>query len=566
MMRRVKPTSLFLLPALAVSCAACSDLIPDIPDAASIPDTSGDVDPIETADGQVVTCETDEECAEFAGCCLEPECRDGVCMPSYVVGCCTVVAPCLASADLLRGYCEAPCERRGCIESLRLDDRGCDGTLYDLALTAEGMRALVVDDPAADRVAWHLSSLRPFAGAPSLRAGDVLCPSYHTGALDNRCGASGEAGPVELGFDTPLVALPADVPALVELWVYADLPTSDGLTTPLDGLEIQIVPEGGAAFPVWSTRWAPIPSGAWTPVLVDAARWAGLSVRVRAVFDTLDGRDNDHEGVALGRVRVRTACADDRIAPDRSVCEVAYPTEPYRLDEVLTVFGPPDPGRACSVCDTARDCPTRDACDVATCESSGCVVRRELTAGCCTGDPRFQAAGDFEGPLDAGWTATGSWAPSSLRSHSGEGALHFGRPDGSGLAEPGQRAAGEVLGPPLTVHDEYPRWSFWLWLGTEWDAAPSSDNPLGVDLLEAVVWPETIPPLALTPLIVWSSREIGGTTRGEWLHIVLDLSPWRGRTVRLGWRFDTGDADANEAEGVWIDEAEVFRDCTAIAP
>lgn len=559
----MKP-NLLVVAAFAVHFAACSDLLPDIPDAIS-PDTLDDASPIETADGQVATCTTDQDCAEFAGCCIDPVCREGVCMPSYVLGCCTVVAPCPATAPLLRGYCDAPCEPQGCIESLRLDDRGCDGTLYELALTPEGLSGLTIDDPTPDRVAWHLSALRPFAGAPSLRAGDVLCPSYHSGPLDSRCRPLGEGGPVRIAFDTPPIALPAEVAALVELWVYADLPESDGLTTPLDGLELQIVPiESGVAFPVWSTRLGPIEAARWTPVLVDAARWAGLTVRVRAVFDTLDGRDNDHEGIALGRVRVRTACADDRIAPDRGVCEIAWPTIPYRLDEVLMVFGPPDPTAACAPCEAAADCATHDACEVAACTQGRCDVRRELTAQCCTADPRWQSAGDFEGPLAEGWSATGSWAPSNLRSLSGEGALHFGRPDGSGIADPGERAAGETLSPPLVVPEEHPRWRFWLWLGTEWDAAPSSDNPLGLDLLEALVWPVTTPPLALAPTALWTSREIGGTTRGEWLEVTVDLDAWRGRTVRLGWRFDTGDADANEAEGVWIDGAEVYRDCSAV--
>jgi len=562
----VKPIHLgvaLLLPA----GAACSDLLPDLPDAPAPPDTLADVDPLETADGQVATCTTDADCAEYAGCCIDPVCREGVCMPSYIIGCCTVVAPCPASAELLRGYCDFPCEERGCVDSLRLDDRGCDGTLYALDPTPEGVGALVIDDPTPDRVTWHLSETRPFAGGPSLRAGDVSCPSYHSGALDARCEPLGEGGPVRLAFDTPSIQLPADIVALVELWVFADLPAADGLTTPLDGLEIQIVPDGsGVAFPVWSTRWAPLEAGKWTPVLVDAARWAGLGVRVRAVFDTLDGRDNHHEGVALGRVRVRTACADDRIAPDRGPCEVAYPTVPYRLDELLTVFGPPDPTRACTPCQTPGSCPTPDACDVARCEAGLCDVRRELTGRCCTEDPRWGVAGSFEGPLPEGWTATGSWAPNSLRSVSGEGALHFGRPDGSGLAEPGERAAGEISSPPLTVPAEHPRWRFRLWLGTEWDAAPSSDNPLGLDLLEALVWPQTSPPLPIAPDVAWTSREIGGTTRGQWIEVTLDLDAWRGRSVRLGWRFDTGDADANEAEGVWIDDAEVYRDCSAVAP
>ena len=69
----------------------------------------------------------------------------------------------------------------------------------------------------------------------------------------------------------------------------------------------------------------------------------------------------------------------------------------------------------------------------------------------------------------------------------------------------------------------------------------------------------------MAPSIVWDSREVGGTTLGEWVTVTIDLTPWRGREVRLGWRFATGDADANEAEGVYVDQAVVFRECPGCA-
>ncbi len=551
---------------------ACSDLIPD--------GFGGDIDTrvvdtiievgdttVELPDVPAQSCESDDDCAHLEACCLDVVCQDNVCMPAYVSRCCVVDGPCAVSTSLRSGTCEARCEANGCIESLRLGDTRCNETLWELPLTAEGMRQVTIIDPVPDRVTWHLSRLEPFAGRDALRAGDVLCPTYFTGPLDATCQPVGtEAGVVDVAFVTAPIPIPQEIASQVELWLFADLPTSDGLSTPLDGLELEVISTTQGPFVAWSTRVSPIVTGQWTPVLVDMSLWGGKSVQLRFSFKTLDGRDNDHRGIAIGTLRVRTACAADRTATDRSVCELAYPTPVRGLDDALVVYGPPDPARACEPCTAATTCTRVDTCDVAVCTTGTCQIERELTATCCTPDARWAGDGSFEDPLPTpeeitpeGWITSGPWSVSSLRSLLGERALHFGEPDGSGIAAPGQAAEGTLLSPVVAVPDDAPRWRFSLWLATEWDAAPSSDNPAGLDLLEAVVLAAT--PVPVAPSIVWDSREVGGTTLGQWVTVTIDLTPWRGREVRLGWRFGTGDADANDAEGVYIDQAVVFREC-----
>ena len=130
------------------------------------------------------------------------------------------------------------------------------------------------------------------------------------------------------------------------------------------------------------------------------------------------------------------------------------------------------------------------------------------------------------------------------------------------IAPPGEAAAGLALSPVVRVPEDLARWRFTLFLATEWDAVPpdgSFDNPSGLDLLEAVVVPAGA--AAVAPLVVWDSRAIACTTRGAWQDITIDLERFAGADVRLGWRFRTGDADANDAEGVYVDRAVVFRAC-----
>ncbi len=565
-MRRALPYLILL--------ASCSDLIPKgatdldvrVPDTTIVDAEDGSA---ELPDIGTQQCESDEDCADLAGCCLDVVCQDGVCMPAYISRCCVVEGPCAVSTTLRTGTCLATCVARGCVESLQLGSTRCDETLWELALTPAGVGVLALNDQVDDRVTWHLSPLRPFAGGPSLRAGDFLCPTYHTGVLDPVTCApldDTDASVVSIGFRTPTLALPTDAPALVELWLYADLPAADGLSTPLDGLEMAVLAPNRAPLTLWSTRNTPIPLGTWTPILVDLSLWGGQTIELHFTFDTLDGRDNDYEGVAIGRMRVRTACETDRTATDRGPCEVARATDVWGLRDTLVVFGPPDPGHACAECATAATCARVDTCDVAECAAGYCQLERVITSECCTPDARWPDDGSFEGPLAATeevtpetWTVGNGWAISGLRSLSGESSLHFGLSDGSGLAPPGESAAGEILSPLILVPEDGPRWRFSLWLATEWDLAPSSDNPAGVDLLEALVAADA--PVALAPAIVWDAREIGGTTLGTWIDVTIDLTPWRGRSVRLGWRFNTGDADANEAEGVYIDQAVVFRAC-----
>lgn len=557
---------------------ACTDFLPAVPDVASdVTNTPGD----EVADADaddaealpdigVTACETVFDCAHLAQCCLDVACEAGVCMPRYVPSCCTIAGPCAVSTPQHTGTCEATCIAQGCVASLALGGDRCDETIWQLDPSTE--RELAIFDAVVDRVTWHRSRLRPFAGEPSWRAGDVLCPSYHTGLTAASCAPpEADGGAVDVAFETPAIALPADAPALVEVWLFADLPESDGLTTPLDGLTLELITASGGWLTLWSTRTQPVALGAWTPVLVDVSRWAGQEVHLRFRFDTLDGRDNHHEGVSLGRLRVRTACTADRAAADRSRCEVASLTAVQGVSDAIAVFAPPDPGRACQLCASDAACPRSDTCDVARCADGICVTERELTPTCCTPDARWPGDGSFEGPLDAalegehdGWSVGPGWSVSGLRSLAGESALHFGLPDGSGLAPPGERAEGAILSPVVRVHEDAPRWAFSVWLSTEWDLAPSGDNPAGLDLLEAIVLPEV--PVALAPFAVWDSRALGGTTAGDWVEVVIDLTPFRGHDVRLGWRFSTGDADNNAHEGAYLDQVTVHRACPGCDP
>lgn len=556
--------------------SGCSDLVPS-PELLDIDVVEVDTTEVDVPDIGVIECQVDKDCQEFAQCCLDVACLQGRCMPRYVPDCCTVEGPCAVDVPHHTGTCEATCVAGGCGHQLSLRNEGCGEVLWELG---DGDISRIDDQP--DRIAWHRSRLRPFDGQKTLRAGDILCPTYHGGTLDEDCQPIGEGGAVRTAFDTPTITLPATAPALVEMIVYADLGRTDdsggqgGLG--VDRLEVIALPDGLAATVLWSSSPAPgtgepLVQRAWTPVLVDLSRFAGRSLRLRFAFDTGDGRDNHHEGVSIGRLRVFTPCETDRLATGDGGCQVATATRVHPLSDSLPVTSPPlGPlelhAWPCQACVGASSCTRSDACEVASCEVGRCAFEEVVTFACCTPEPRSGGDGSFETPQgwEEGWELGGLWDARTLDASAGARSLHFGLEDGSGLAGDGAQASGTALGPVVTVHERDPVWRFALKLSTEWDAAPSSENPRGIDLLEAIVVLENDPRVPPEPFVVWDSRAVLGTTSGAWVVIEVPLERFAGRSVRLGWRFDTVDAEVNAPGGVFIDESAVVRDCPPCDP
>ncbi|PIE18826.1 MAG: hypothetical protein CSA66_03670 [Proteobacteria bacterium] len=562
--------------------AACdpTEVIADlagVDTSAPLSDTALDTAPAPHDTTASVACSRDEDCAAVAGCCYTGACSSGVCVARPKLDCCSVEGPCAVSSPLHTATCEQPCAASGCVKSLRLGDARCDEVLWRLALDDEGLAALsTMDARSDDRVGWHLSPRRPFGGAPSLHAGDALCPTYHAGPLDASCAPvapEADTDAISLSLLTPTVTLPADVPALATLWVWLEVePAPADGASGYDGVELSAVDSGGVVRRLWSSRQTPAPSGVWTPLLIDLSPLAGLDVGLRLAFDTVDGRANDFEGFYLGALAITTVCADRRGCPEPTPCALGRLVDVAGVRDRLCVVAPNDPARACAPCDAASDCETTDPCDVARCDAGACTVARTLTAECCTPRARWPGPPSFEEPLDDSWTITsdpedgGAWARTTVDARTGGWALRFGDPDGPRLSPEGLRASGEIWSPSLTVPADAPALSFALRLSTEWDGAPDGDNPAGVDLLEALVAVDLPAGVSLPPAVVWDSRAIGGTTDGAWIDVTVPLDAFLGQRVRIGWRFDTVDGASNGGAGAFIDDASVFRRCPAPDP
>lgn len=559
-----------LVPSLLFAACAATEGAPEVPDAPA----PGEVEVLDTEEVSPAQCGRDEDCAPYAQCCLDVACVSGRCLPRYVADCCTAPGPCAVDLTLHTGTCAEVCVAGGCERSLDLPDV-CGGLVWELPMTKDGVAGLAVFDEAPDRVTWHLSRLRPFDGQETLRLGDVLCPTYDAGPRGPGCESLGAGGAVRASFETPPFAVPEDAPTVLELLLFADLGGSGA--GGVDRLDVLALPDAGAASVLWSTTPRPgeggaVVRGSWTPILIDLSPQRGRNLRLRFSFDSLDGRDNDHEGVALARVRVRRVCQADREVPGAlSACEEASIVEVHPLRDALSVksprlIRPEGHARPCIACGATRECPIGGGCDEVACESGRCVSATPPLEVCCESLPAWTSDPSFEAGALAGWEVEGPWAVSSLAAASGAGALHFGLPDGTGLAPPGESARGEALGPAMVIPERAPVWRFSLHLATEWDMSPSTDNPRGLDRLAAFAVLVDDPRVPAERFVVWDSDLIGGTTSGSWREIVVALDRFAGREVRLGWRFDTVDAEVNQPGHVYIDDVALATACPRCAP
>jgi len=156
----------------------------------------------------------------------------------------------------------------------------------------------------------------------------------------------------------------------------------------------------------------------------------------------------------------------------------------------------------------------------------------------------------FDDGTTEGWAidnnagvGNGLWNVSSARSPSGSFSLHYGTGTGGNFVGTGGRNSGSVTSPSFTVPSSGPvLLEFDIWREVEvfgsgtWDEFSVSILPAGTTLYAV-------------------SRD--GGTGGAFEHITIDLAGFAGQTVQLSFFFDTGDANFNTFEGIYVDNVLV---------
>jgi hypothetical protein len=142
------------------------------------------------------------------------------------------------------------------------------------------------------------------------------------------------------------------------------------------------------------------------------------------------------------------------------------------------------------------------------------------------------------------------WHRSSRRAVKGDFSLY------AGSEETGTYDVGMALTTSLSFDVSLPKLDaltlrFDLWLETE--GLPGYDF-LKVDLID----------VAGTEFPLFHSDEIGGSTKGVFTKIALDITPWGGQSVSLRFTFDSVDERINHFEGAYLDEIELSGGCCGV--
>ncbi|MFC1859421.1 hypothetical protein ACFL9U_15535 [Thermodesulfobacteriota bacterium] len=140
-----------------------------------------------------------------------------------------------------------------------------------------------------------------------------------------------------------------------------------------------------------------------------------------------------------------------------------------------------------------------------------------------------------------GWTASGLWHISAHRSHSSANAWYYGR-EGFWDYDTGANS-GALTSPGIYLTPGYCyTLSYWSWIQTEKEEPLSYDLKY-VQIYDGSEWTDLIPPIT-SHLLDWHETEI-------------DLSEYSGETIKIGFFFDTVDAQYNDYEGWYIDDVKI---------
>ncbi|MCC6619603.1 MAG: hypothetical protein IT385_00015 [Deltaproteobacteria bacterium] len=515
-------------------------------------------------------CRVDADCPPdgAASACEESRCIAARCTLARVPGCCAddAAACALGACDAASGRCDA-CPESACPGALPIVQHRFDGGTWPMSVT---------DYQAADQVGWAVDARRWAAGGGAGYLGNARCRTYYGGALDAACqpATDGEqdSNRVQVVTRTTFFALPADEPVVATLWLWADVEPlrgrGPGLDAEPDLLRVRAEPgDGGPSWLVATTLdVGKSTGGAWRPLLLDLAPWAGSSIRLVFEFDTFDGEDNRHEGVWLDELVVARACADggccasdldcpaDPVAP---ACRVARCVPASSGTGGRCVLGPREPNATCTTCASDTACDDGDACTADRCALGRC----EHDAFCCMERDVF--AHDVAAQGTSGLAIIDDDAGDGVTWTALEGALAFVDPTTGTYASrpPGKPVSGRVTTPAFTVPlaGRDVGVDLALALSTEWDlwSGTAFSNPAGLDrLVVSVVDGALVSPL-------WTSDLIWGTTGGEPTIVRLDLAPWRGRAIQIRIAFASGDADQNDFAGPRITRIAAGVRCTS---
>lgn len=554
-------------------------------------------------------CLTDEDCGDAGdGCCTIATCNaQNTCTVVELDNCCGDSGDCDDGSAVTTDVCSAACVDNGCLnvppaceeDKVFLNKGFGDGTLQLLKVS---------DSQTGDDV-----GIAPVKGDSvndhyALYFGDPACQTYYNGPMAGCVPTdpfASESTQISLELETLPLVLDDDAGAYLGFWLKMAAEPQfeveiDGVPMFFDSDYLVVrIDDGTGVQEIWRSTNANAlgpdnsTGGTWSYQVANLSSWAGKSVALTFAFKTdATGNWNNNPagekwfGALLDDIKVRTTC-------EEAACDAADPSCPDDFNSCTanncTLYGSGSggvcgfqtatPGESCQSCFQAGDCGS-DPCFAYACVQGQCQI--DQLPECCEASSTFPVetlGGEvaYEGFEDGNindWTVDDpyptdnvTWTTTAVLPYGGTWSLYFGdESTQSYLSDPPNPALATAWTPWFDVDEDdfrTPVASFWLWMSTEYDGAVALPEPdEAFDVLEIYAQASQEGDEEL----VWSSAQtIGNSTKGEWAQIGVDLGEFKGGTIRLGFRFDSGDgagqAIENDHGGVRIDDLTVSSVC-----
>ncbi len=512
------------------------------------------------------TCQEGDSCGDDGNVCTDDACSvfanaapNGYCAHPTISTC---VKPECTEATVAQDCPDAgECEQATCVDGHCVYE-----TLPDCCKT-ETLFSATFDDGSLDgfqvysyqgqaKVKWQVSGARHTSGGYSLYYGDTVAKTYDTGDQFN----FGEA-------TSPALDLPPGGWVFLTFDLFLSTEFDDTLPeeyyNPLgiDFFEVLVVEDlGNPSQEKRTTVWSShnvlgTTNGQFVPVGVDLSDFAGQTVWLRFKFDTSDEVNNEYEGVYVDNVHIEWSTAGEGCPPRRNcmtahdcgvdgVCRTGDCVD--SVCDVVQVGVPPE------CCATQQDCDDGDPCTADGCLQHACHNEFVEGPGCCA--PETVKTFDFDAiPLEGFQVVDDGtdvkWQTTTAEVHSPPNALYFGNGtnyDNGGVAK------GSALSPAVTLPQVPPEGkihlSFFLYLDV--------DKNLLFDrfTVEVVDGDQSTP--------VFSKDNVPELAYATWFEATaIDLTAFKGRSVKLRFSFDSVDHVLNEGFGVVVDDIAIRKVC-----
>ena len=478
--------------------------------------------------------------------------------------------------------------------------------------------------PTNGNVKWQIETRRAHSGKYALYLGNE-CGTYDASQTkEGGCSGGGTGGAISTKLKSPSMNLPASAPSILHFWVWMDVEPSwlaglakstscpqacaidavcalepqSGSSLCLTEKDVLKVKVNDTYLPWTSVTMGKSTGGQWKHILVDLAPYTGQGINVTWEFGTGNGIKNGFEGVYLDDIAVQTLCVKDGMLCDGNTpCKAD--DSPCTAD-TCNVFVNGNGGKGLCMFDKTPDCciGTVDCSDNNDCTIDSCIKASGDTQGKCKSvpnaanlqccQPATNLSEGFENGLST-WQQTETskvvkWQINPKGGSAGSASLYFGDATYGSYDDQSMKPkspSGIICSKPIKVPAGtlYNVAKFQLNLSTEWDgkAKEAYVNP-------PVIPGATVPKVDELKVLVryagqycgasgckatgtglpdglWSSDAIYGTTAGQYVPVKVSLDKFAGKDVELCFSFDTGDAAANQAKGVNIDDLKIEVVC-----